>query len=1011
MGSNSTRRTSTFVEKSFSRPSLGIPSLSDTHPEAESMFIHADNISPVEDRPTSPFDYAIPEQSLDTQYDPNQLGTPQPRSVRPRPSLTERTMETLARIPSSPALRKKSSSSFYEQQGRPTSRSGSGGSRPGSSYTSDGSAKASAPSSRPLSRDEPEDIGAPKAAGFGYKSALSTIDSTLEGSSGSPMVKRSIPRPLSSTPSKLALRAGTAPARSPSPAKALGRTPVKPTARPTAAKPLVTSARKPAVPAQVSPRKESTDEAASGWDGSIAPLAKPKTRTREPEPKPTAGKSSSALREQIAKARAAAKQTAPSSRQDAFAAGDDAFAPVAQSKNTFDYNDDPFGQKAKQPVGAKVLMQRISAARSSGKLDISALDLSEMPEDVLKIYDIESIGTTGGSWADSVDLTRLSAADNAFEVIDDKFFPDVDMNDFDIDDDVPPNIFCGLETMDLHGNKLCSVPTGFRRLSVLTSLNLSSNKLTNDGLEIISQMAALRDLKLANNELSGTLDASLTALTGLEILDLKGNNLTSLPDGMSDMARLRILNLAENAIESIPVAELATLPLSELILRKNKLSGAFVEGHGTSFPSLQSLDISCNQIRSIGPNLELPMLHTLVMSMNRVQELPDMSSWASLLTLTADENQISVIPESFLGLPKLRQVDFSGNDIRVIPPEVARMDSLAMIRLGGNPLRDKKFATATTDEIKETLAGRLEPPPPYDEASSEKAPQPISDTKEITVQEDDYDSHSDGEDKFATPPTSAQHTPSHSRSNIAPIASRIQRDADQWTVTSAGVLDRSKTDTASLSHSRASSLASSNEVRQVLLHHNLFTAIPTALNDFAATLTTLSLASNQISGEGYLSDTLSLPVLEEFSLASNQISSMQPLADHLDAPNLGKLDLSFNRLTALPEGLKERFPKLSVLLVANNQITELKAAAAHGLRILEISNNDIGALDPQLGLLAGKGGLERLDVSGNRFKVPRWNILEQGTQATLKWLRGRVPQEELAQWKTDNGENSDDDAF
>lgn len=974
------------------------------------MFIHAGNISPIEDRPTSPVDYSIPEQTLDTEYDTNQLSTPQPRSVRPRPSLSERTMETLARIPSSPALRKKSSSTFYDQQGRPTSRSGSGGSRPGSSYTSDGSAKASAPSSRPDSRDEPEDAATSRASNFGFKSALSTIDGTPEGSAVSPLVKRAMPRPLSSTPSKLALR--SAPARSPSPAKALGRTPVKPAARPTATKPLGTPAKRLAVP--VSPKQERADEATGGWDGGIAPLAKPKLKSKEQEPRATVGKSSSALREQIAKARAAAKQTATTTSQDVFPTGDDAFAPVTKSKNTFDhssYSGDPFGQKSKEPVGAKVLEQRIAAARSSGKLDISALDLAHMPDDVLKMYDIESIGTTGGSWADSVDLLRLSAANNAFQIIDDKFFPDVDMSQFDIDDDAPPNIFGGLETMDLHGNKLCGVPMGFRRLGALTSLNLSSNNLSNDNLEIIAQMTALRDLKLANNGLSGTLPASLTELTGLEILDLKGNRLTSLPDNIGSMARLRILNVAENVLEAIPVAELTKLPLSELDLRKNRLSGTLFDEPATTFESLQTLDISCNQIRSIGSSVDFPILHTLIMSMNRVQELPDMSGWASLLTLTANENQISAIPESFISLSKLRQVDFSGNDIRVILPEVARMDNLAMIRLGGNPLRDKKFATATTDEIKETLAGRLEPPPPYQETGLAKETQPVPDAKAVTAPGDDYDSHSDDEDKFATPPTSAQHTPSHSRSNIPPIASRLQREADQWAVTPAGVLDRSKTDTASLSHSRASSLASSNDVRQVLLHHNLFTTIPVALNDFAATLTTLTLAFNQISGEAYLSETLSLPLLEELNLASNQISSMQPLIKHLDAPKLGKIDLSFNRLASLPDSLKERFPKLSVLLVANNQITELSAVSAQGLRILEISNNDIGALDPQLGLLAGKGGLERLDVSGNRFKVPRWNILEQGTQATLKWLRGRVPEEELAQWKRDNGENSDDDAF
>ena len=44
-------------------------------------------------------------------------------------------------------------------------------------------------------------------------------------------------------------------------------------------------------------------------------------------------------------------------------------------------------------------------------------------------------------------------------------------------------------------------------------------------------------------------------------------------------------------------------------------------------------------------------------------------------------------------------------------------------------------------------------------------------------------------------------------------------------------------------------------------------------------------------------------------------------------------------------------------------------------------------LNPRIGLLGGEGGLKRLEVMGNRFRVPRWSVLERGTDATLRWLR------------------------
>lgn len=75
-----------------------------------------------------------------------------------------------------------------------------------------------------------------------------------------------------------------------------------------------------------------------------------------------------------------------------------------------------------------------------------------------------------------------------------------------------------------------------------------------------------------------------------------------------------------------------------------------------------------------------------------------------------------------------------------------------------------------------------------------------------------------------------------------------------------------------------------------------------------------------------------------------------------------------------------------------------------GLKIVDASSNDIAYLNPRIGLLGGPGGLEKLDVTGNRFRVPRWNVLERGTDATLRWLRGRVPVAEMAAWKGDDEE-------
>lgn len=517
-------------------------------------------------------------------------------------------------------------------------------------------------------------------------------------------------------------------------------------------------------------------------------------------------------------------------------------------------------------------------------------------------------------------------------------------------------------------------------------------------------MTTLKDLKLGGNLLYGPLDPSFSNLRNLEIVDLHGNNISSLPSSFGNLSRLRILNVNENCFETLPFDILSTMPLSELSAHKNQLSGTLVADAVEAFSSLQTLDVSANQLTQLtSPSratpLAMPSLHQLSISMNRLQGLPDMSSWTNLLTLSADENSINAIPEGFTQLEKLRSVNFSSNDIRVIPAEICRMTNLAMLQLSANPLREKKFSSISTEDLKNILASRLEPVP---DRFSEVVSNPGSDETVIPYTagagnyDDQYDSRSDLDD-FATPPTSAPQSPARSGSHTA--------SSQTWSVKGNGVLDRSSTESSALHPVVCSKIAASTAIRDVQLHHNLFTTLPESLSFFTDTLTYLSLSDNRLEGESYLTVTLDLPALKELHLSSNHITSLVPLTAHLTAPSLEKLDVSLNRISSLPTNttLKTSFPSLSMLMIRNNHLIELDPEAIRGLRVVDAAANDIAHLNPRIGLLGGAGGLEQLDVSGNRFKVPRYNVLERGTEATLRWLRGRVPVAEAGAWKERNG--------
>ncbi|KAK6948758.1 hypothetical protein Daesc_010529 [Daldinia eschscholtzii] len=434
------------------------------------------------------------------------------------------------------------------------------------------------------------------------------------------------------------------------------------------------------------------------------------------------------------------------------------------------------------------------------------------------------------------------------------------------------------------------------------------------------------------------------------------------------MARLRMLNLNENAFETLPFESLSKLPLTEL----------------------------------------LPSLHQFTVSMNRISSLPDMSSWTSLLTLNADENSITSFPEGLTSLENVRHVDFTSNDIRVIPPEVARMESLIMLRITGNPLRDKKFTSLTTEELKDTLAARLEPPPQAEGGGIEQfgngfslVPPGISDAKPdapVNGDNGEEEGRSDPDD-FATPPTSAPNSPARSRAHTL--------SSQTWPIKPGGLLDRSNTESSSLHPVVCSKIAAVHTIREVRLQHNTFTQFPNSLSFFTDTITSLSMANNQLTGESWLTEPIDLTALQELSLASNFITSLTPLTTNLCAPNLQKADFSFNRIVKLPP-LREFFPSLTILHISNNRLEDLDPEAIKGMKVVDASNNEIAHLNPRIGLLGGTGNLERLDVTGNRFRVPRWNVLDRGTEATLRWLRGRVPVAEMAEWRAKSGQGEDD---
>ena len=428
-------------------------------------------------------------------------------SRKPRPSLSERTMETLQNIPSSPAVRKRGSSFFNPDSPMRPPSSGAP-SRPTSSSQNDTSMgpPLQSVSSRPTSS-----AGQGQSLQPDFRASTNTFRPPPSAFQAHTPVKRPSTKSLktpssvrtsfapSSTTSKLPSPGLGASVRqrspSPSPAKPMTSTPpVKPGSKTLASRPLKPRAsvnglfRKPSMPALDQsaeldrigfvPKKKSTTFSNTSSDGTSTTSQKSKATTLTSvsgdDQEKTPRKSSLALRDQIAKAKAAKRTAATKSVSSTSMSNEEEIPVIATGTFDFGLSEDPFNQQANQNGTKGLLRKRINAARTDGRLNIAAMGLKEIPEEVMNMYSLESIGAQDGSWAESVDLTRFVAADNEIELIHDGVFPDIDPRENMDDEDAKGNQFGGLETLDLHGNVLIALPLGLRRLDLLTTLNIVS---------------------------------------------------------------------------------------------------------------------------------------------------------------------------------------------------------------------------------------------------------------------------------------------------------------------------------------------------------------------------------------------------------------------------------------------------------------------------------------------------------------------------------------------------------
>ncbi|TDY20727.1 serine/threonine protein kinase [Paraburkholderia sp. BL6665CI2N2] len=173
------------------------------------------------------------------------------------------------------------------------------------------------------------------------------------------------------------------------------------------------------------------------------------------------------------------------------------------------------------------------------------------------------------------------------------------------------------------------------------------------------QLAGTRRLKLACGLTEFPREIFDLADT-LEVLDLSGNALTSLPDDLPRLRKLRILFGSDNPFTELPEVLGQCSQLSMVGFKANRIR----QVSGKALPlQLRWLILTDNEIETLPAEIgRCTQLQKLMLAGNRLRALPEeLAACSQLELLRLAANQLDGLPDWLLRLPRLSWLAYAGN--------------------------------------------------------------------------------------------------------------------------------------------------------------------------------------------------------------------------------------------------------------------------------------------------------------------------------------------------------------
>ncbi|WP_376867435.1 leucine-rich repeat-containing protein kinase family protein [Aeromonas veronii] len=186
------------------------------------------------------------------------------------------------------------------------------------------------------------------------------------------------------------------------------------------------------------------------------------------------------------------------------------------------------------------------------------------------------------------------------------------------------------------------------------------------------ELCGARHLKLSEN-LTEFPSEILSLKETLEVLDLTGNQLSTLPDELAGFGKLRIIFCSENRFTELP----------EVLGR---------------CPALTMVGFKANQIATVSAKALPAGLRWLILTDNAIERLPDeLGQCDALQKLMLAGNRLRGLPASLANCRNLELLRIAANRIERFPEWLLSLPRLSWLACSGNPFSEGEEARAIDD--------------------------------------------------------------------------------------------------------------------------------------------------------------------------------------------------------------------------------------------------------------------------------------------------------------------------